>query len=219
MICIITRKRSSKINIVAILRKLVLIRHGQSLWNAKNLFTGWRDVDLSKKGMKEARDAGRKLAHHEIKFDHAFTSALLRAKKTCQIILDEMGLASIPITANLALNERDYGALTGLNKDLASQKYGTQQIHQWRRSFSTRPPQGESLEDTYLRVLPYYEKHIAPLWQKNQNILVVAHGNSLRALVMALEKKSQEDIIKVEIPTGVPLIYALDCEKQISRLL
>jgi len=186
---------------------LVLVRHGQSEWNAKNLFTGWRDVKLSAKGEQEAKRAGEWLAEQKIQFDHAFTSALIRAQDSCMLILRAMHQEHIPITKTQALNERDYGLLSGMDKDEARAQFGADQVHQWRRSYTTRPPQGESLEDTAKRVLPYYEQHIAPLWHEGKSILVAAHGNSLRALVMALEKLSVEAIVEREIPTGKPLIY------------
>ncbi len=187
---------------------LVLVRHGQSLWNAKNLFTGWRDIDLSDQGRHEARAAGQKLLAAGFHFDAAWASALIRAQNTCTIILQEMGQQAIPVARAQALNERDYGDLSGLNKDEARQKFGAAQVHQWRRGFLNRPPGGESLKDTYDRVIPYYQKNIEPLWQQGQVILIAAHGNSLRALVMKLEKLSAEEIVKIEVPTGQPLIYS-----------
>ena len=186
---------------------LVLIRHGQSLWNAKNLFTGWRDIDLSDQGREEARQAGQLLLSKKIIFDAAWTSALVRAQNTCKIILKEMGQENISIAQNQALNERDYGDLVGMDKDEARQQFSAAQVHQWRRSFAERPPGGESLKDTYERVIPYYRDNILPLWRQGRVNLIAAHGNSLRALVMELEKLSAEEIIKIEIPTGQPLIY------------
>ena len=197
---------------------LVLVRHGQSVWNARNLFTGWRDVDLSDQGREEAQMAGERLLAEGFHFDMAWSSALMRAQKTCEIILQQMGQEDIPCTYDEALNERDYGDLSGSDKDAARQKYGAAQVHQWRRSFSDRPPGGESLEDTYDRVLPYYKKHIWPLWQQGQRILIVAHGNSLRALVMELEKLSPQQIVKIEIPTGQEMIYHLTQQKEIARV-
>ena len=200
---------------------LVLVRHGQSVWNAKNLFTGWRDVDLSDQGREEAQMAGEKLLAEGFHFDMAWSSALMRAQKTCEIILQQMRQEDIPRTYDEALNERDYGDLSGSNKDAARQKYGAAQVHQWRRGFSGRPPGGESLKDTYDRVIPYYKKHIQPLWQQGQTIgqtmLIVAHGNSLRALVMELEKLSPRQIVKIEIPTGKPVIYHLTAKSEIVR--
>ncbi len=196
---------------------LVLIRHGQSLWNAQNLFTGWRDVDLSDQGRAEAHRAGQFLLAEKIIFDAAWTSALMRAQNTCEIILKEMDQNNIPVVQDGALNERDYGDLSGMDKDEARKKFGAQQVHQWRRSFTERPPGGESLQDTYERVIPYYRKNILPLWQQGQKILIAAHGNSLRALVMELEKISAAQIVKIEIPTGQPLIYCLSDEGEIIK--
>jgi 2,3-bisphosphoglycerate-dependent phosphoglycerate mutase len=190
-------------------RTLVLVRHGQSEWNLKNLFTGWRDPDLTEVGVEEAREAGRKLKKIGLKFDLAFTSELSRAQKTLDIILDELGQAGIPITQNIALNERDYGDLSGLNKDQAREKWGEEQVHIWRRSFDIAPPGGESLRDTLARTLPYYVRNILPEILSGKNVIVTAHGNSLRALVMVLEGLDQQGILNRELATGAPLIYRL----------
>ena len=188
---------------------LVLVRHGQSEWNEKNLFTGWRDPGLTEKGIEEAREAGRRLKALGLSFDMAFTSALVRAQKTLDLILEEMGL-ELPITRDARLNERDYGDLSGLNKDDAREKWGEEQVDVWRRSFDTPPPGGESLKMTAERVLPYFEDAIRPQVMQGKRVLVAAHGNSLRALVMALDGLSGEEIVAREIATGVPLIYRFD---------
>src|ERR1700726_463787 len=180
-------------------RLLVLVRHGQSEWNLKNLFTGWRDVDLTEKGVTEARDAARKLKAQDIRFDVAFTSALKRAQRTLDIMLDEMGQKNIPVFKDQALNERDYGDLSGLNKDDARKRWGEEQVHVWRRSYDVAPPGGESLKDTAARVLPYYIQEILPRVMRGERVLVSAHGNSLRALVMVLDRLSPEGIIKREL--------------------
>ena len=186
---------------------LVLVRHGQSEWNAKNLFTGWKDPSLTEKGIKEAKNAGEKIKEKNISFDIHFTSELKRAQLTGEIILSEINQNSIETIKNIALNERDYGDLSGLNKDESREKWGEEQIHIWRRSFDQPPPGGESLKDTADRVIPYYEKVIEPYLEKNKNILICAHGNSLRALVMHIEAISPDEIIKKEIATGEPIFY------------
>ena len=193
-------------------RLLVLVRHGQSDWNLKNLFTGWRDVDLTEKGIAEAREAGRKLKGQGIKFDVAFTSALVRAQRTLDLMLEEMGQGQIPVFKDQALNERDYGDLVGLNKDDARKKWGEEQVHIWRRSYDVAPPGGESLRDTTARVLPYYIQEILPRVMRGEHVLVSAHGNSLRALVMVLDKHTTESITKLNLDTGVPMIYRLNAE-------
>ncbi|HEY1983346.1 MAG TPA: 2,3-bisphosphoglycerate-dependent phosphoglycerate mutase [Xanthobacteraceae bacterium] len=198
-------------------RTLVLVRHGQSEWNLKNLFTGWRDVDLTEVGVKEARAAGKKLKAQGLHFDIGFTSALIRAQRSLDLVLDEMAQKNIPIVKNLALNERDYGDLSGLNKDDARAKWGEEQVHIWRRSYDVPPPGGESLRDTAARVLPYYIQEILPRVLGGANVLVAAHGNSLRALVMVLEKLSPEQILKREIGTGVPLIYRLNADSTVAE--
>ncbi|MGA7973978.1 MAG: 2,3-bisphosphoglycerate-dependent phosphoglycerate mutase [Pseudolabrys sp.] len=200
-------------------RLLVLVRHGQSDWNLKNLFTGWRDVDLSPKGVEEARDAGRKLKAQGLQFDVAYTSALIRAQRTLDLMLAELGQTGIPVTKDQALNERDYGDLSGLNKDDARKKWGEEQVHIWRRSYDVAPPGGESLRDTAARVLPYYVQEILPAVLRGQRVLVSAHGNSLRALVMVLDRLSPEGIVKREIATGVPMIYRLNADSTVASKL
>jgi 2,3-bisphosphoglycerate-dependent phosphoglycerate mutase len=200
-------------------RLLVLVRHGQSEWNLKNLFTGWRDVDLTELGIKEAREAGRKLKAQGLTFDVAYTSALKRAQRTLDLMLEELSLTKIPVTKDQALNERDYGDLSGLNKDDARKKWGEEQVHQWRRSYDVQPPGGESLKDTVARTLPYYVQEILPAVLRGQRTLVAAHGNSLRALVMVLEKLSQKQILAREIGTGVPIIYRLKADATVESKL
>ncbi len=197
-------------------RLLVLVRHGQSEWNLKNLFTGWKDPGLTEKGEQEALTAGRQLKALGIRFDIAYTSALIRAQLTCSMILDELGQSDLETIRDQALNERNYGDLAGLNKDDARAKWGDEQVHIWRRSFDTPPPGGESLKDTAERVLPYFETNIWPRVMAGEKVLVAAHGNSLRALVMSLEKMSGEEIVKQEIATGVPLIYRFDEGGEVS---
>jgi 2,3-bisphosphoglycerate-dependent phosphoglycerate mutase len=198
-------------------RILVLVRHGQSEWNLKNLFTGWRDVDLTEQGIAEARAAGRKLEAQGLRFDVAFTSALVRAQRTLDLVLEEMGQQNIPVVKDAALNERDYGDLAGLNKDDARKKWGEEQVHIWRRSYDVAPPAGESLKDTAARVLPYYIQEILPKVLRGDNVLVAAHGNSLRALVMVLEGLSPAEIVSREITTGVPLIYRLNADSTVAE--
>ncbi|MFN3349240.1 2,3-bisphosphoglycerate-dependent phosphoglycerate mutase [Pseudorhodoplanes sp.] len=197
-------------------RLLVLVRHGQSEWNLKNLFTGWRDVDLTEQGIAEAKEAGRKLKAQGIVFDIAFTSALKRAQRTLDLLLTEMGQTGIPIVRDQALNERDYGDLSGLNKDDARKKWGEEQVHIWRRSYDIAPPGGESLRDTLARTLPYYVQEILPAVLQGKRTVIAAHGNSLRALVMVLEKLSPEGILKREIATGVPIIYHLNADATVA---
>lgn len=189
---------------------LVLVRHGQSEWNEKNLFTGWADPGLTDKGIREAVRAGRLLKERGYKFDMAYTSVLSRAQHTLTLMLDELDQQGLKTVFDKALNERNYGDLIGLNKDDARKKWGDEQVHQWRRSFDTPPPGGESLKDTADRVLPYYHAHIEPKVKDGGTILVSAHGNSLRALVMFLEGLSRQEILAREIATGVPLIYEID---------
>jgi 2,3-bisphosphoglycerate-dependent phosphoglycerate mutase len=195
---------------------LVLVRHGQSEWNLKNLFTGWRDVGLSQQGIKEAKDAGKKLAERGFKFDIAYTSALSRAQVTCQLILDAVGQSALATIKDQALNERDYGELVGLNKDDARKKWGEEQVHIWRRSYDVQPPGGESLRDTGARVWPYYMHEIQPHALRGRTVLISAHGNSLRALIMALEGMSGEEIVKLELGTGVPMIYRLNADSTLK---
>jgi 2,3-bisphosphoglycerate-dependent phosphoglycerate mutase len=198
-------------------RLLVLVRHGQSEWNLKNLFTGWKDVDLTEAGIAEARTAGRQLKAQGIGFDIGFTSALKRAQDTMTIMLDEMGLAGIPVVENLALNERDYGELSGLNKDNARERWSEEQVHIWRRSYDVAPPGGESLRDTAARVLPYYIEEILPRVLRGERVLVTAHGNSLRALVMVLDRLGPREIVARELATGVPLIYHLNADATVAE--
>ena len=197
-------------------RLLVLVRHGQSDWNLKNLFTGWRDVDLTEKGVVEAREAGRKLKVQGIKFDVAFTSALKRAQRTLDLMLTELDQTAIPIFKDQALNERDYGDLVGLNKNDARKKWGEEQVHIWRRSYDVAPPGGESLKDTLARTLPYYVTDILPRVLRGERVLVAAHGNSLRALVMVLDKHTPESITKLNLDTGVPMIYRLNADSTVA---
>ena len=187
--------------------KLVLVRHGQSEWNAKNLFTGWKDPKLTDLGIQEAIKAGDLLETRNLKFDLMFTSDLFRAQETGRLILEQMNQTDIQVIEDQSLNERNYGDLAGLNKDEAREKWGEEQVHIWRRSFDVPPPGGESLKNTAERVLPYFEIKIMPKVKEGLNILIAAHGNSLRALVMELEKISPEEIVKLEIATGVPLTY------------
>jgi 2,3-bisphosphoglycerate-dependent phosphoglycerate mutase len=195
-------------------RLLVLVRHGQSEWNLKNLFTGWKDPDLSEKGIAEARAAGQRLKAKGLGFDKAYTSALTRAQHTLRLILDELGQPDLPVVRDQALNERDYGELTGLNKDDARKKWGEEQVHVWRRSYDVPPPGGESLKDTLARSLPYYMKMIQPDVLSGKRVLVTAHGNSLRSLIMAIEGLSPEEILKRELETGVPVVYRLGADSR-----
>ncbi len=200
-------------------RLLVLVRHGESDWNKKNLFTGWRDVDLTEQGVKEAHEAGRLLKAQGLKFDVAFTSVLIRAQRTLDIMLEELGQTDIPQFKDQALNERDYGDLSGLNKDDARKKWGPEQVHIWRRSYDVAPPGGESLRDTAARVLPYYIQEMLPAVLRGERVLVSAHGNSLRALVMVLDKHTTESITKLNIATGVPMIYRLNADSTVASKL
>lgn len=188
--------------------RLILLRHGESQWNLENRFTGWVDVPLSPRGIQEAKDAGEKL--RSFTFDRAFTSVLARANETLRLALEAIGQTGIPIEKDKALNERMYGELQGLNKDETVKKYGEAQVKIWRRSYDVRPPGGESLKDTAERVLPYYEQTITPYLLKGDTILVAAHGNSLRALIMELEQLSLEQVLELNVPTGAPLLYELD---------
>jgi 2,3-bisphosphoglycerate-dependent phosphoglycerate mutase len=197
---------------------LVLVRHGQSDWNLKNLFTGWENPGLTEKGIEEAHAAGRNLKNEGLRFDMAFTSDLSRAQKTLDIILGELGQTDLPVTRDQALNERDYGDLTGLNKDDARAKWGEEQVHVWRRSYDIAPPSGESLRDTLARSLPYYMKAIQPHVLDGKTVIVAAHGNSLRSLVMALEGLSPDEILKREIATGVPIVYKLNANGTVASV-
>jgi len=195
---------------------LALVRHGQSLWNLENRFTGWVDVPLTPLGEAEARSAAKKLSG--IAFDVAYTSALKRAAKTLEIILHELGTPNVPVISNLALNERDYGDLSGLNKDQTRAKYGEEQVHVWRRSYAVAPPGGESLADTRARTVPFFERAILGDIQQGKNVLVAAHGNSNRSIVMALEDLSPEEIVALEIATGVPRVYELEPDGTVSSI-
>ena len=193
--------------------ELVLLRHGQSQWNLDNRFTGWVDVPLSPKGEEEARAAGEKLRGR--RFDKLYTSTLIRAIDTARLALESAGISGLPTERDAALNERMYGDLQGLNKAEAAKQFGADQVHTWRRSYDVRPPGGESLADTAARVLPYWEAHILPDLRAGKNVLIAAHGNSLRALVMHLDNLSREQVLKLEIPTGSPLLYELDQTGQV----
>ncbi len=197
-------------------RLLVLARHGQSDWNLKNLFTGWKDVDLTDLGVEEARNAGKRLKALGVQFDVAYTSDLTRAQRTCKLILEELGQPNLETIRDQALNERDYGDLTGMNKDDARKKWGEDQVHIWRRSYDIAPPGGESLKDTVARALPYYVKNILPRVMKGERVLVAAHGNSLRALVMVLDHLTPETIPAMELATGVPLVYKLGADTLVT---
>ncbi|MGH1419613.1 MAG: 2,3-bisphosphoglycerate-dependent phosphoglycerate mutase [Hyphomicrobiaceae bacterium] len=189
---------------------LVLVRHGQSEWNEKNLFTGWRDPGLTELGIREATRAGKLLKERDLKFDIAFTSVLKRANHTLELMLSELGQGDLKTIRNQALNERDYGDLAGLNKADAAEKWGKEQIHEWRRSYDVRPPGGESLKDTGDRVVPYYTSEIWPLLKTGRNVVIAAHGNSLRALIKHLQDFTPEEILAQEVATGVPIVYRLN---------
>jgi 2,3-bisphosphoglycerate-dependent phosphoglycerate mutase len=197
-------------------RLLVLVRHGQSDWNLKNLFTGWKDPDLTELGIREARAAGQRLKAKDLSFDVAFTSALSRAQRTLTLMLEELGQTGLPTTRDQALNERDYGDLSGLNKDDARARWGEEQVHVWRRSYDVPPPGGESLKDTAARVLPYYIQNILPAVMRGERTLVAAHGNSLRALVMVLDRLTPETIPTMELATGEPLVYRLKADTTVE---
>ena len=186
---------------------LVLVRHGQSEWNKLNLFTGWKDPNLTEQGIAEANQAGEKLKDMSIKFDLMYTSVLQRAQLTGTIILEKLDQLNIPIEQNVNLNERDYGDLTGMNKDQARAEFGEEQVHIWRRSYDVPPPGGESLKNTYDRVVPYFKEKVLAQLESGKNILIAAHGNSLRSLVKYIENISEENILKFEIATGEPLFY------------
>ncbi len=191
---------------------LVLVRHGESEWNKLNLFTGWRDPDLTEKGVAEARRAGEQLKAEGISFDVAYTSALTRAQHTLRLILGELGQPDLVTHADQALNERDYGDLSGLNKDDARKRWGEEQVHIWRRSYDINPPGGESLKDTAARTLPYYDATIWPEVKAGRNVIVAAHGNSLRSIIMKLDGLSRDEVLSLEIATGVPIVYQLNAD-------
>ncbi len=195
---------------------LVLVRHGESEWNKLNLFTGWRDPNLTEKGVEEGHRAGKLLKAEGIKFDIAFTSVLTRAQRTLDLILGELGQTKLQTIKDQALNERDYGELSGLNKDDARKKWGEEQVLIWRRSFDVPPPGGESLKDTAARTLPYYDAKIWPEVKAGRNVIVAAHGNSLRSMIMQLEQLTPEQILKVELHTGAPIIYRLKADGSVQ---
>ena len=197
-------------------RLLVLVRHGQSEWNLKNLFTGWKDPALTEKGIGEAKAAGQRLKALGLSFDVAYTSALSRAQNTCTLILEQLGQTDLHTIRDEALNERDYGDLSGLNKDDARAKWGEEQVHIWRRSYDVSPPGGESLKDTVARVLPYYCQEILPRVLRGERVIVAAHGNSLRALVMVLDRLTPATIPSMELDTGVPLVYRLNADSTVA---
>ena len=196
---------------------LVLVRHGQSEWNAKNLFTGWQDVDLTEQGIAEARRAGEMLKSAGFHFDIAFTSDLVRAQKTLDLILEELGQSGLETIRDQKLNERDYGDLVGLNKAETAEKYGAEQVHIWRRSYDVAPPGGESLKDTAARTLPYFEANILPRVLKGESVIVSAHGNSLRAIVMKLDKLSRDEITQLNLATGAPIIYRFNEDGSVAE--
>ena len=198
-------------------RLLVLVRHGQSEWNLKNLFTGWKDPGLTDLGVEEARTAGRRLKARGLDFDVAFTSALTRGQETLRLMLEEIGRPELPTLRDQALNERDYGDLSGLNKDDARKRWGAEQVHLWRRSYDVEPPGGESLKDTVARALPYYVQEILPRVMRGERTLVAAHGNSLRALVMVLDRLTPQTIPSMELATGLPLVYRLNADTTVAE--
>lgn len=197
-------------------RILVLLRHGQSDWNLKNVFTGWKDPDLTPVGIEEARIAGKILKARGLSFDCAFTSNLKRAQHTLQLILAELGIPHLETVRDRALNERDYGVLCGVNKDDAIRKWGDEQVDLWRRSYDVRPPGGESLKDTVARVLPYYCQKILPRILNGQRVIVAGHGNSLRALIMVLDRLTPETIPGMELETGIPIVYRLKSDSTVE---
>ena len=197
---------------------MVLVRHGQSEWNKLNLFTGWKDPDLTEPGVQEAEEGARAIKDYGITFDIAFTSVLQRAEKTCQIILEINGQSDLETIHDQALNERNYGDLAGLNKDDARAKWGEEQVHIWRRSYDIPPPgdDGESLKDTGARVWPYYMTEILPRVLRGEKLLIAAHGNSLRALIMALDGLTKDEVVKMELATGIPVIYRLNPDSTVA---
>ena len=196
---------------------LVLVRHGQSEWNLKNLFTGWKDPDLTEKGVAEAKAAGLRLKERGLSFDLAFTSELSRAQRTLKLLLEELGQSGLETRRDIALNERDYGDLAGLNKDDARDKWGEEQVHIWRRSYDVPPPGGESLKDTLARTLPYFVTDILPEVMAGKNVIVAAHGNSLRSICMVLNRLNRDEIVGFEIATGVPLLYELGADTLVTK--
>jgi 2,3-bisphosphoglycerate-dependent phosphoglycerate mutase len=196
---------------------LVLVRHGESEWNRANRFTGWKDVGLTEEGMAEAHRAGSMLKQACTRFDCAFTSTLKRAHNTLDIILEELGQRKLPTVKAAALNERDYGELVGINKEEARKRFGSEQVHIWQRSYDIAPPGGESLKDTALRVVPFYEKWIVPELQKGKSVIVVAHGNSLRSLIMELDRLTPDEVMQVELGTGMPLVYRLNADGTVAE--
>jgi len=195
---------------------LVLVRHGQSEWNLKNLFTGWKDPDLTEKGVEEAKTGAQAIKDTGLVFDVAFTSDLKRAQRTLDLIMEGIGQTGLTVIRDEALNERDYGDLAGLNKDDAREKWGEEQVHIWRRSYDVPPPGGESLKDTGARVWPYYMTEILPRVLRGETVLVAAHGNSLRSLVMILDRMSREEIVKLNLATGVPMVYKLNADSTVA---
>ncbi|WP_420406617.1 2,3-bisphosphoglycerate-dependent phosphoglycerate mutase [Hoeflea sp.] len=195
---------------------LVLVRHGQSEWNLKNLFTGWKDPDLTEKGVEEAKTGAQAIKDTGLVFDVAFTSDLKRAQRTLDLIMEGIGQTGLPVIRDQALNERDYGDLAGLNKDDAREKWGEEQVHIWRRSYDVPPPGGESLKDTGARVWPYYMTEILPRVLRGETVLVAAHGNSLRSLVMILDRMSRDEIVKLNLATGVPMVYRLNADSTVA---
>ena len=196
---------------------LVLVRHGESEWNRLNRFTGWKDVGLTEEGMAEAHRAGAMLKETGQRFDCAFTSTLKRAHNTLDIILEELGQGRLPTVKAAALNERDYGELVGIDKDEARKRWGAEQVHLWQRSYDIAPPGGESLKDTALRVVPFYEKWIVPELQKGKSVILVAHGNSLRSLIMELDRLEPDEVMQVEIGTASPLVYRLNADGTVAE--
>lgn len=204
---------------MSLTRTLVLVRHGQSEWNARNLFTGWKNPDLTPLGVDEARRAGRELKKHDLLFSVGFTSALIRAQHTLSLIFEELGQSNVPTLRDRALNERHYGDLSGLNKDEARDRWGEEQVRLWRRSYDVPPPGGESLKDTVARVLPFYCQRILPPVMRGERVLVAAHGNSLRALAMVLDQLTPESVPTLELATGVPIIYRLNADSTVAAKL
>jgi 2,3-bisphosphoglycerate-dependent phosphoglycerate mutase len=196
---------------------LVLVRHGESEWNRANRFTGWKDVGLTEEGMAEAHRAGAILKETGQRFDCAFTSTLKRAHNTLDIILDEIGQGNLSTVKAAALNERDYGELVGINKDEARKRWGAEQVHLWQRSYDIAPPGGESLKDTAARVVPFFEKWIVPELQKGKSVILVAHGNSLRSLIMELDQLDPDEVMQVEIRTASPLIYRINADGTVAE--